>query len=138
MEIQFKRNHPNAVIPTRACEHDAGLDLYAVERQTFENYISYNTKISVDIPQGYVGLLFARSSIRDYNLIVANAVGVIDAGYRGDISISYRYTEGKHYEIGDKICQLVILKLPEVTLEEVAEFSGTTERGVGGHGHSGK
>lgn len=138
MEIQFKRNHPNAVIPTRACEHDAGLDLYAVEKQTFENYISYNTKISVDIPQGYVGLLFARSSIRDYDLIVANAAGVIDAGYRGDISISYRYIKGKHYEIGDKICQLVILKLPEVTLEEVTEFSGTTERGVGGHGHSGK
>lgn len=93
MKVKFKKLTPNAVIPTKAHPTDAGFDLVAT-RRVFDEYgsVTYNTGIAVEIPKGYVGLIFPRSSAYKQDLIVANCVGVIDSGYRGEITAKFRPT----------------------------------------------
>ena len=103
----------------------------------FQTYV-YGTGIAVEIPKGYVGLLFPRSSVRKYALSMSNCVGVIDSDYRGEIMATFRLTnpyQGKVYNVGDKCCQLIIVPAPEFEIEEVAELSDT-ERGTKGHGEA--
>ena len=140
LEIKFKKLVENAKIPTKAHPTDAGADLTAVSKKwdkTRGCWI-YGTGIATEIPEGYVGLLFPRSSIRKYTLAQCNAVGVIDSSYRGGIMVSYKSTSDiqKLYEIGDKIAQLIILPYPEVSYTEVETLS-ETDRGENGHGSSG-
>jgi dUTP pyrophosphatase len=107
-------------------------------------FIEFGTGISVEIPEGYVGLLFARSSISKTVHILANHVGVIDSGYRGEIKLrfknpvlSFRNQEiFPQYNVGDKIGQLVIIPYPQIELVEVEELS-TSERMEGGFGSTG-
>lgn len=136
MKIKIKRIHPDSVLPTYAKPGDAGLDLTAVteEWNEDETTVTYDTGLAVEIPAGYVGLVFPRSSVSKTSLVLANSVGVIDSGYRGSIMLKFKYLEeGLVYDVGDRIGQLVIIPYPEVTFQEVDELS-ETERGEGGFG----
>ena len=140
VELKIKKLHPNAVIPCYAKAGDAGMDLVAVSEEWNKNntMVTYDTGLSVEIPEGYVGLLFPRSSVSKTTLNLANSVGVIDSGYRGSLMLKFRYLEeGDVYDVGDRVAQLVIMKLPFVEITEVAELS-SSERGEGGFGSTGK
>jgi dUTP pyrophosphatase len=90
MKVNIKKLHPCAVIPTYAHDTDAGMDLTAVSR-TIDEYgnVFYGFGLAFEIPKGYVGLIFPRSSIYKSNLLLTNAVGVIDSGYRGEVSAKF-------------------------------------------------
>ena len=145
MKVRIKKLHEDAVIPAYAKEGDAGLDFTAVEMSKDNvGNITYHTGLAVEIPQGYVGLLFPRSSISKKQQFLTNCVGVIDSGYRGEIMAKFKPVMGTYdtilelfesneYQIGDKIVQLIILPYPQIEFEEVAELS-ETERGYGGFG----
>lgn len=146
MNIKFKKLDEKAATPYYAKEGDAGLDLTAVSINETIKYIEYGTGISIEIPEGYVGLLFPRSSITTQGLLLKNSVGVIDSGYRGEIKLRFHslnspfdfFTSiGSSYKIGDRIAQLIILPYPKINLIEATELSETT-RGTGGYGSTGK
>lgn len=91
MEVKIKKLHKNAVIPQYAKKGDAGLDLTAVEKHyDIHGCVVYKTGIAVEIPEGYVGLVFPRSSVSKTDLLMANSVGVIDSGYRGEITMKFK------------------------------------------------
>lgn len=140
MNIKIKKLHKNAVIPSYAKEGDGAVDLTCISEEWNDDnsMVTYDTGIAVEIPIGYVGLLFPRSSVSKTSLILANSVGVIDSGYRGSIMFKYRYPEeGMVYEVGERIGQLIILPYPKIEFEVVDELSDTT-RGNGRFGSSGK
>lgn len=139
MIVRFKKLDKNAVTPSKAYPGDAGFDLTAVSVEDLPNgKIKYGTGISVEIPEGYVGLVFPRSSIYKFGLMLSNAVGVIDAGFRGEIKAVFRQTYGEFaYQVGDRIAQLVIMPIPEIELQETDELS-ESKRGTGGYGSSGR
>jgi dUTP pyrophosphatase len=94
----------------------------------------------MEIPLGYVGLLFPRSSVRNYELALSNCVGVVDSGYRGEIQFTFNKTGGvpsKKYEVGERVGQMIILPYPEIELVEL-DILSSSERGEGGFGSSGK
>ena len=136
MKVKVKKLHPDAVIPKYAKPGDAGLDLTAVSETWNETntMVTYDTGLSIEIPEGYVGLLFPRSSISKTTLALTNSVGVIDSGYRGPIMLKFNfYKEGMVYDVGDRVGQLIIMPYPQIELEEADELS-STERGEGGFG----
>lgn len=160
MLVKIKKLVPNAVIPTYAKPGDAGMDLIAVSVNDSINYIEYGTGLAIEIPEGYVGLIFPRSSNSKKDLLLCNSVGVIDSGYRGEIKLRYKkimnpseektnilqniFTnsstliyEIERYDVGDKIGQIMILPIPFVEFTEVGELS-QTDRGDGGFGSTGK
>jgi dUTP pyrophosphatase len=112
--------------------------------------------IALEIPEGFVGLIFPRSSIRKTGLQLSNSVGVVDSGYRGELQATFNklfggeamYDEMKvnsashtnindWYKVGDRVCQIMIIPHPTVDLIEVDELSETL-RGEGGFGSTGK
>lgn len=140
MILKFKKLDENAVIPQFAKQGDAGMDLTAVTKvwndQTQK--LEFGTGLAVEIPQGYVGLLFPRSSISKTLLTMANSVGVIDSGFRGEIKAVF-HPGGrpvKNYEVGDRVAQLVIVPFESPVIVEVDQLSDT-ERGAGGFGRTG-
>jgi dUTP pyrophosphatase len=139
--VKIKRLTPNAVIPTYSKEGDAGMDLVATKilsDTTFD--ITYGIDLAMEIPNGFVGLVFPRSSIRKYDLILSNSVGVIDSGYRGEIQATFKKTNGLDsisYNVGDRIAQIMIIPHPPIEFKEVDELTNT-ERGEGGFGSTGK
>jgi len=138
LKIRFKKLHPDSVTPSYAKDGDAGLDLTAVTKSTKSglSFVEYGTGIAVEIPYGYVGLIFPRSSVSKMeDFYLKNAVGVIDSGYRGEILLRFNKSH-TGYDVGDKVGQLIILPYPQIQLEEVAELSDT-QRGVGGFGLTG-
>ena len=154
MEVKIKKLKPNAVIPTYAKDGDAGMDLVATSiiSDTPEQ-ITYGMGIALEIPKGFVGLIFPRSSVRKTGLDLSNAVGVIDSGYRGELQATFNkvfggdrfYDETKNtedtsnnfYKIGDRIAQIMIIPYPPIEFIEVDELSDS-ERGEGGFGSTGK
>lgn len=142
MEVKIKKLVPEAVIPKYAKPGDAGLDLTATSCDFDEEmgcYI-YGTGLAIEIPKGYVGLVFPRSSVRKTQLALTNCVGVIDSGYRGEIMVTYRmqrYGNMNIYDVGERVAQLIIMPYPQIELVESDELS-ETERGEGGHGSTGK
>ena len=141
VKVNVKKLHPKAVIPSYAKAGDAGMDLTAVEISIHQDYgyYEYNTGLAFEIPEGYVGYVFPRSSISKYSLNLCNAVGVIDSGYRGPVMLRFNRDNNSsnvEYLPGDKVGQLVIMPVPTIELTEVEELS-TTERGAGGFGSSG-
>lgn len=91
MQVKFKKLNKDAVIPTKAHPTDAGYDLVATSVSVDEmGNVVYGTGLSLEIPNGYVGLAFSRSSVSKKDLILSNCVGVIDAGYRGEIMFKFR------------------------------------------------
>lgn len=144
MKIKFKKHSNKAVIPTKGSEHAGGFDIVATSREyiTEDNtvkYISYGTDLSVEIPQGFCGFLYPRSSITNKGLSLGNSVGIIDADYRGTISFRmYPVSLGDgDYEVGERIGQLVVLPIPDLEFVEVKELS-ETHRGEGSYGSTGK
>jgi dUTP pyrophosphatase len=138
MKVNIKRLHENATIPFYAKESDAGMDLVITDiKGETEWDISYGFGISMEIPDGFMGLVFPRSSIRKTDLLLSNSVGVIDAGYRGEIQATFKKTGGAVYKIGDRGAQLIIIPHPIVEWNEVNELNNT-ERGEGGFGSTGK
>ena len=137
VNIKIKKLHKDAVIPTKAHTTDAGCDLYATSCHYDNGLIIYGTGIAVEIPEGYVGLVFPRSSIANTHLTLSNSVGVIDSGYRGEVMAKFRKGGSRGYNVGERIAQLIILPYPEVVFEEAEELS-ESDRGTGGYGSSGK
>lgn len=138
MKIAIKKFSKDAVIPTYSKEGDAGLDLTAVKETIIENkdygYVEFDTDIGVEIPLGYVGLVFPRSSISTTGMLLSNSVGVIDSSYRGSIKLRFKYIKDSNkYKVGDRIAQLIIIPYPKIEFEEVEELS-TSERGEAGFG----
>lgn len=151
LKVRIKKLHKDAVIPKYAKPGDAGMDLTAVSRY-FDEYgnICYGTGLAFEIPEGYVGLLFPRSSICKEQLLLSNAVGVIDSGYRGEVSFKFKpsmvcdkfgaptsKTIYGTYSVLDRIGQIIIMPYPQIEFIDVEELS-ETERGTDGYGSTGK
>jgi dUTP pyrophosphatase len=141
MKVLFKKLVPEAQKPKFGKPGDAGADLVATSVDfSRKNQVVYGAGLAVEIPEGMVGLVFPRSSIRNYDLSLSNSVGVIDSGYRGEIMVTFNilnpYTVENSYQVGDRIAQLVIIPVPLVKYTEVDELS-ETQRGIEGHGSTG-
>lgn len=139
MKVKIKKLHQDGVIPSYAKPGDAGLDLVAVSETWNEDnsMVTYGTGLAIEIPEGHVGLLFPRSSVSKTTLSLANCVGVIDSGYRGEVMFKFRYLEeGMVYDVGDRVGQIIIMPYPQIEFEEVEELS-SSDRGEGGFGSTG-
>ena len=147
-----------------AKDGDAGIDLVATSKCIDnDGNVVYGTNRAFEIPKGYVGLLFPRSSNSKKDLTLSNSVGIIDSGYRGEVMMKYKSTNFsytlltlinlflkkkggiivdmyvnyvKSYDIGERVGQLVIIPYPQIEFEEVDELSDS-ERGSGGYGSTG-
>ena len=141
MDVKFKKLKKKKKIPSYAHDTDAGLDLTAVSfTQEFDKsnklVLVYHTGLAVEIPEGYVGLIFMRSSISDKSISLTNAVAVIDSGYRGELLLKYKITTDSLptiYQPGEKIGQLIIIPYPKINPIEVEELS-SSDRNEGGFG----
>ena len=143
MELPITRLKDGAVLPTRAHDGDAGLDLYACEAAHIgpgERW-SVGTGVAVEIPDGHAGLVLPRSGLaKKHGITLVNAPGLIDSGYRGELRVLLLNTdpaETFRVEPGDRIAQLVI---SPVVLAEPVEAAALAEsaRGDGGFGSSGR
>jgi len=142
MKVKIKKLSAEAVIPSYAKSGDAGMDLVATSIKFDGTQITYGTGLAIEIPEGFVGLVFPRSSIRKTDLSLSNSVGVIDSGYRGEIQATFNQKslskDGQIlYGVGDRIMQIMIIPYPPVQFIEVNELSDTL-RGEGGFGSTGK
>lgn len=139
MKVNIKRLHKDAVIPKYAMPFDAGMDITAISKQfDYESgCIIYGTGIAVEIPEGHVGLLFPRSSIYKRYMEMTNCVGVIDAGYRGEVKVimrnSTRITRPKR--LWDRIraifCKRVFKLTNHGTKSVIVDSVGTDDYKVG-------
>ena len=143
MQLRVSQLGEEAVLPTRAHDGDAGLDLYACEAAHIgpgERW-SVGTGVAVEIPEGHAGLVLPRSGLaRKHGISLVNSPGLIDAGYRGEVRVLLLNTdpaETFRVEPGDRIAQLVV---SPVVLAEPVEVETLTEtaRGTGGFGSSGR
>ena len=159
MKVRIKKLNDKAVMPKKAHASDAGFDLVATSMEIdVEGNIVYGTGLAFEIPEGHVGLVFPRSSICKKDLVLSNAVGIVDSHYRGEVMFKFRPTmmaqEGdtsayesgavintpfplNTYALGERIGQLIIMPYPVVEFEEAEELSDT-DRGKGGYGSTGK
>lgn len=144
MKVKVKKLDPNAVIPTYAHPNeDAGLDLTAIQITYNKqyDYYEYHTGLAFEIPTGYVGLVYPRSSNRKTDCYMPNSVGVIDSGYRNEVLVTFKDKDMTHaieppYNVGERMAQLIIMPYPQIELEETDELSESS-RGEGGHGSTG-
>lgn len=167
MKVKIKKLHQDGVIPSYAKPGDAGMDLTAVSKiYDRDGNVSYGTGLAFEIPEGYVGLLFPRSSNSKKDLALCNSIGVIDSGYRGEVFFKFKPTpfytadddhahdtdyfgeivlpqnKDEHYDgiseynIGDRVGQIIIMPYPQIEFEEVNELS-SSDRGEGGFGSTG-
>jgi dUTP pyrophosphatase len=142
MTLKVRRLDARAVLPTRAYAGDAGLDLYALEQRELGpgERASIGTGISVEIPPGQAGLVLPRSGLAaSHGIALVNAPGLIDAGYRGEVRVLLLNTDRTApfaVAAGDRIAQLVLVKVETPAVEEVDELA-LSDRGVGGFGSSG-
>ena len=138
MELKFKKLQEDAVLPSYANPNDAGLDLTAISfTQEFDKsgklVLVYHTGLSVEIPEGHMGLISQRS------MSMCNAVGIIDCDYKGEILVKFKITTDALptiYQPGEKIAQLVVMPYPKMEPVIVEELSGE-DRG-GGFGSTDK
>ena len=143
MKLDFIIIDHNINGPKYSREGDACFDLFCREIIHQPEYIEYKLNAAFEIPEGFVGLLFPRSSITNKDLMVKNSVGVIDPNYRGEVSMrcvvpSMRCGHQKElYRVGDKCAQMRIAINPKIKLNEVT-FLNESNRGVEGYGSSGK
>lgn len=138
MKINIKKLSSLAVSPWKAHLTDAGFDLYATSKHYDENgNVVYGCGLAFEIPEGYMGLVFPRSSNARTSLLLSNSVGVIDSGYRGEVTAKFKKLyPGEEYKIGERFAQLIILPIPSVMFNLVDELSDS-ERGTGGYGSTG-
>lgn len=140
MLIKIKKLSEDAQIPKVSTKDSVGADIVSNKVTASEKYLEYGTGLAIQIPKGYVGLLFPRSSISETKLSMANAVGVLDPDYLGEVRFRFRY-DGKYdkdcYKPGERVGQLVVVKTEQLEFEEVKSLEDT-ERGSGGFGSTGK
>jgi dUTP pyrophosphatase len=142
MNLRVLRLDPRATLPRRAYSGDAGLDLHALEGRLLGpgQRASVRTGIAVEIAAGQAGLVLPRSGLAArHGIALVNAPGLIDAGYRGEITVLLLNTDRTaSFEIaaGDRIAQLVVVRVQTPDVVEVANLA-STERGAGGFGSSG-
>lgn len=144
MKIKFKKTSDLAKDPVHGSEGAAGYDLIAATEQVKLELtgpiVEYDTHLSFEIPNGYVGIVTPRSSITTKTtLMLGNGVGIIDSDYRGTVKFQYRQISniaGKKYKVGERIGQIVIVPITPVQFEEAKELSDT-KRGTNGFGSSG-
>jgi dUTP pyrophosphatase len=140
--IQFQKQDPAALIPTRQRDGDAGYDIHALHDAVVQPGVitRIHTGIAIAIPHGYVGLVCPRSGLAaNYGITVVNAPGVIDSNYRGELQAILTSLCLKHeIRAGDRVAQLVIVPLCSKHYRVVDEFTDTTERGALGFGSSGR
>ena len=143
MNLNVALLRENAKLPSRAHEGDAGLDLYACDAAHIgpgERW-GVGTGVAVEIPEGHAGLVLPRSGLaRDRGISLVNSPGLIDSGYRGEISVLLLNTdpaETFRVEIGDRIAQLLVTPVATPTPVSVEALEGT-DRGAGGFGSSGR
>ena len=162
LKVKIKKLNENAVIPTYSKDGDAGMDLVATSKYYDDDgNIVYGTGLAFEIPKGYVGLIFPRSSNAKQQLLLSNSVGVIDSGYRGEVILKFKSSASSFslktliklifnsdakitvinnftisYYVGERIGQMIILPYPKIEFEESEELS-ETERGSGGYGSTG-
>ncbi len=137
MKVKIKKLNEKAIIPKYSKIGDAGVDLIAVSKKECDKFIEYGTGLAFEISEGYVGLIFPRSSVSNKDLLQCNSVGVLDSGYRGELLVRFKKFGEDVYGVGDKIAQLIIIPYPKIEFEEVSKLS-ESERGIGGFGSSGK
>lgn len=144
MNIKVKKLKPGATVPTMGSKFAAGADLYSAEDEDVvigpgeTKFIG--TGLAMEIPEGYVGLVYARSGLAcKRGLAPANKVGVVDSDYRGEIKVALHNhgKEAQTVEKGERIAQMVIAPYLSVNYEEADELS-ETERGEGGFGSTGR
>jgi dUTP pyrophosphatase len=142
IELPIRRLREGAVVPERAYEGDAGLDLAACERVELgpgERAV-VGTGLAVAVPEGHAGFVQPRSGLADrHGISIVNSPGLIDSGYRGEIKVILLNTDRSTpfvVEYGMRIAQLVVLPVPELAVLETDDLPAT-ERGVRGHGSSG-
>ena len=145
MKVALEKRHPLAVLPIYSTSSSAGADLCALPEEETVMILPGETKllptgIAVAIPEGYVGLICARSglSVKE-GLAPANKVGVIDADYRGELMVALHNHSQSPRQVtrGQRIAQLLIMPVVQAEFEVVDSLSGT-ERGQGGFGSTGK
>ncbi len=145
IKVNFKKLNENAKVPSYGSQFSAGADLYACTNGEIISFKPNETKIihtgiAMEIPEGYAGLIYARSGIANKRgLAPSNKVGVVDSDYRGEIMVSLHNHSGEIQEISDfeRVAQMVITPFLKVDYTEVAELTDT-ERGEGGFGSTGK
>lgn len=143
--MRIKKLHEKAVVPHYATVGSAGLDLTVISDEDtivipYQSTMLCRTGLSFEIPKGYVGLIYIRSSVGSkLDLVLSNQVGVIDSDYRGEVMLPLRNL-GRGARVinsGTRIAQMVITPINQVDIEVVDELS-ETKRGVGGFGSTGK
>ena len=143
IELPIKRLRADAIVPDRAYEGDAGLDLSACERIELApgERAVVGTGLAVAIPEGYAGFVQPRSGLADrHGITIVNSPGLIDSGYRGELKVLLLNTDrSEPFEVtpGDRIAQLVLVRVETPRVEEVDDLSATA-RGAGGFGSSGR
>jgi dUTP pyrophosphatase len=142
IRVPVRRLRPDAVVPGRAYEGDAGVDLAACERRELapgERSV-VGTGIAVAIPEGYAGFVQPRSGLAaKHGITIVNTPGLVDAGYRGEVLVTLLNTDREEafvVEPGMRIAQLVVVPVESLELEEVDELEAS-QRGGRGHGSSG-
>ncbi len=145
MKVQVKKLHPDAVLPQYGSEFAAGADLYALTEEETVCFAPGETKlirtgISLAIPAGFAGFIYARSGIATKRgLAPANKVGVVDSDYRGEVMVSLHNHSAEEQTIarGERIAQMVIAPYLTAVFEETDTLDDT-ERGAGGFGSTGR
>ena len=137
LKIKTKKLSENAMMPQQMNVGDAGFDLVATSRciDKKHNAVVYGTGLSFELPDGYAMFIFPRSSSYKHHALMANCVGVVDSGYRGEVHVMFRGLDCD-YEVGDRIAQAVIMPIPSVEYVEAEELSDS-ERGANGIGSTG-
>lgn len=140
MIVRFKKLFPDSKLPTYATAGDAGMDMYAYETVTINpgEAVKVRSGISMEIPEGYVGLIWDKSGL-SMNHKIKSLGGVIDSGFRGEsmFGVINLGTEPYTIEKGHKVVQMLIQKVEHVDIVEADELS-ETQRGAGGFGSTGK
>lgn len=139
MLVKVKRLHPDAKMPAYANPHDAGMDMFALEDTEVRpgEVAKVRSGLSLEIPEGYVGLCWDKSGVST-NHRIKTLAGVIDAGYRGEVLMAVMNlgTEPHVFKKGDKVLQMLVQPIERAEIAEVGELSNT-ERGAGGFGSTG-
>ena len=143
MTLRYRRLSDSARPPAQAHAGDAGYDLFAAEQAAVEpgRRASVGTGVAVAIPDGCAGLVLPRSGLAArHGITLPNAPGLIDSGYRGELRVLLLNTDPSvsfDVAVGDRIAQLVIVRVEAPPLEEAADL-GETARGEGGFGSTGR
>jgi dUTP pyrophosphatase len=142
MRLAIRRLSSRACLPTRAHDGDAGFDLYALEGGTIPagERAAVPTGIAVELPERHAGLVLPRSGLAArHGISLVNGPGLIDQGYRGEVRVLLINTDAREdfsFEAGDRIAQLLVVRVEAPDIVEVDELA-ETKRGEGGFGSTG-